>query len=224
MKKSELKNEEYEKEDISRINIFDVKTKKFYKLIPTSTWPTVQISGIQMHRIKDCDPKKDTILKLKAAGKLYGRVLDTCCGLGYTSILAARKKRVNYVFTFEKDENIIEIAKKNIFSKDLFENKKIKLVIGNIFSEIKKFPNEFFNVIIHDPPTYFLAPELYSKEFYKELFRVLKWNGKIFHYIGNFRSNKIRRILKGVLRRLHEAGFHKIKKVEYAHGLLIIKI
>ncbi|MEM5868875.1 MAG: methyltransferase [Candidatus Aenigmatarchaeota archaeon] len=222
MKEVEARKE-IEKEEKSDIEIFDESTNKFYKLIYTKTWPTVQISGIQMHRIEGCDPKRDTILKLRALGKIYGRVLDTCCGLGYTSILTARKKGVKEVFTFEKDKNIIKIARMNEFSKELFENAKIKLSIGDIFIEIKKFPKEFFNIIIHDPPTYSLAPELYSKEFYKELFRVLKWNGKIFHYIGNFRSNRARRILKGVLKRLREAGFYKIKKVKSAHGLLIIK-
>jgi predicted methyltransferase len=74
------------------IKFFDEKTKKFYKLIPTSTWPTLEISGIHMHRIKKVDPKTDTELKLKALGRIYGVVLDICTGLGYTAILAARRK------------------------------------------------------------------------------------------------------------------------------------
>lgn len=215
--------EECKKENIIEYEIFDINTRKFYKLVPTKTWPTIQISGIQMHRIKNCDPKKDTILKLKAIGKIYGRVLDTCCGLGYTSILAAKKKGVREVYTFEKDNNVIELAKKNKFSKELFENSKIKLTLGDVFTEIKKFSNKFFNIIIHDPPTYSLASELYSRDFYNECFRVLNDNGKMFHYVGDFKSNRIRRILKGVLKRLHEAGFYKIRKVEYAHGLVIRK-
>lgn len=213
-----------ENRDLIKREIYDSRTKKFYKFIYTKTWPTFQISGIQMHRIKFCDPKKDTILKIKAIGKIYGRVLDTCCGLGYTSILVAKKKRVYEVFTFEKDKNVIDMAKINHFSKDLFEDNKIKLSIGDVSIEIKKFNSNFFNAIIHDPPTYSLAPELYSRDFYKECFRVLKWNGKMFHYIGDFRSSRVRRILRGIYKRLHEAGFSEIRKVEYANGLFIRKL
>jgi predicted methyltransferase len=146
----------------NQARFFDEKTKKFYKLIPTKTWPTLEISGIHMHRIKEVDPKTDSELKIKCLGKIYGDVLDICTGLGYTAILAARKKNVKIVVTIEKDENVIKIAKLNEFSKELFENPKIKLVIGDAFEEIKKFKDESFNFVIHDPPRISLAPELYS--------------------------------------------------------------
>jgi len=56
------------------VKFFDEKTKKFYKLISTKTWPTLEISGIHMHRIKEVDPKTDTELKIKSLGKIYGKV------------------------------------------------------------------------------------------------------------------------------------------------------
>ena len=176
-----------------------------------------------MHRIKDVDPKTDTILKLKSLGKIYGIVLDCCTGLGYTAILAARRKKVEKVVTIEKDENVVFIAKQNPFSKELFTNPKIELIIGDVTKEIKNFEEEYFNFIIHDPPRISIAEELYSLNFYKQLFRVLKRNGKIFHYVGKPGIKQRKKYLQGIIRRLRKAGFRKIKKVDYALGLLISK-
>ncbi|MCS7106167.1 MAG: methyltransferase [Candidatus Aenigmarchaeota archaeon] len=205
------------------IKFFDEKTKKFYKLVPTKTWPTLEISGIHMHRIKEVDPKFDSILKVKSLGRIYGKVLDTCTGLGYTAILAARKAKVEKVFTVEKDSNVIKIARLNPFSKELFESSKIVLIEGDVFEEIKNFQDKFFDFIIHDPPRISLAPELYSKEFYSQLFRVLKNKGKIFHYIGKPGKLQGKNYLRGIVRRLKEVGFRKIKRVDYALGLIVQK-
>jgi hypothetical protein len=208
---------------MEEIKFYSEKTKRFYKLVKTKTWPTLEISGIHMHRIKGIDPKLDTELKLKALGKIYGKVLDTCTGLGYTAILAARNKNVEKVYTFEKDENIIYIARKNPFSKELFTNEKIELKIADIFYEIKKFPANFFDFIIHDPPRISIAPELYSLEFYKELFRILKSNGKIFHYTGKPGIKSGKNYLRGIIKRLRLAGFKNIERKDFALGLLIRK-
>ena len=206
------------------IKFFDERTKKLYKLVPTKTWPTLEISGIHMHRIKDVDPKTDTELKIKSIGKIYGRVLDVCTGLGYTAILLARKKSVEKVVTIEKDENVIYIAKQNEFSRELFENSKIELIIGDAFEVVKNFEDESFNFIIHDPPRFSLAPELYSQEFYNQLFRVLKKRGKMFHYVGEPGKFSGKNFLQGITRRLLLAGFRKIVKVKEAKGLVAYKL
>ncbi|MGC8993675.1 MAG: methyltransferase [Candidatus Aenigmatarchaeota archaeon] len=205
------------------ISFFDEKTKKFYKLVKTETWPTLEISGIHMHRIKDVDPKTDTELKIKSLGKIYGKILDICTGLGYTAILVARNKKVEKVITIEKDKNVIKIAKQNEFSKELFENPKIEIIIGDAFEEVKKFENESFNFIIHDPPRFSLAPELYSQEFYNQLFRVLKKGGKMFHYTGEPGKLSGKNYLKGIVKRLLLAGFKKVIRIEKAKGFLVLK-
>ncbi len=208
---------------VPEIKFYSEETGLFYKLVPTKTWPTLQISGIHMHRIKDVDPKKDTELKLKSLGKLFGNVLDICTGLGYTAILAARSNAVEKVITIEKDPNVIAIAKQNPFSKELFTNPKIKLIIADAYEKIKEFESERFNFIIHDPPRYALASGLYSLSFYKELFRVLKHGGKMFHYTGMPGSKQGKNYLKGILRRLREAGFVEIKKASKACGVVVRK-
>jgi predicted methyltransferase len=192
------------------VKFFDEKTKKFYKLISTKTWATLEISGIHMHRIKEVDPKTDTELKIKSLGKIYGKVLDICTGLGYTAILAAKKKSVEKVVTIEKDENVINIARQNEFSKELFENQKIELIIGDAFEVVNNFNNGSFNFIIHDPPRFSLAPELYSQDFYNQLFRVLKKGGKMFHYTGEPGKLYGKNFIQGIAKRLLLAGLEKL--------------
>jgi predicted methyltransferase len=206
------------------VKFFDEKTKKFYKLISTKTWPTLEISGIHMHRIKNVDPKTDTELKIKSLGKIYGKILDICTGLGYTAIISAREKNVEKVVTIEKDENVIKIARENEFSRELFENPKIELIIGEAFEVINNFKNESFNFIIHDPPRLSLAPELYSQDFYNQLFRVLKKEGKMFHYTGEPGKFLGKNLVHGITRRILLAGFRKIVKVKEAKGLVAYKI
>ena len=208
---------------MAEIKFYSEKTGKFYRLVKTRTWPYLEISGIRMHRADIVDPKTDANLKIRALGRIYGVVLDCCTGLGYTAILAAKVKSVKQVITIEKDENVIFIARKNPYSKPLFENKKIKLIIGDAFQEIKKFNDKKFNFIIHDPPRISIAPELYSLEFYKQLFRVLKDNGKILYYVGRPGLRQGKRYLKGIVKRLKFAGFSRIKKVNYALSLIVEK-
>ncbi|MCX8179585.1 MAG: MnmC family methyltransferase [Candidatus Aenigmarchaeota archaeon] len=205
------------------VKFFDKKTKKFYKLLTTQTWPTVLVSGIRMHRTDGIDPKTDTWLKIKSLGKIYGNILDTCTGLGYTAIVAAKIKDVKWVLTFEKDKNIISIAKQNLFSRDLFENEKIMLLLCDVSIGIKFLKSEFFDFIIHDPPRFSLSPELYSQEFYNELYRVLKKRGRLFHYTGNPGSKQGKNMVKGMCKRLKIAGFKVVRKVEKASGVVVCK-
>ncbi|MFH8080964.1 MAG: MnmC family methyltransferase [Candidatus Aenigmatarchaeota archaeon] len=205
------------------VQFFDKRTNKFYKLVETSTWPTVLISGIRMHRTHDIDPKMDTVMKIKSLGKIYGKILDTCTGLGYTAILSARQRDVTHVLTIEKDRNIIFLAKQNPFSRDLFHNEKILLLIHDTAVAIKAFKNNFFNFIIHDPPRFSLSPELYSQDFYNELYRVLKPKGKLYHYTGKPGSKQGKNISKNISKRLKIAGFNFVKRVEKANGLIATK-
>lgn len=191
----------------------------FYKLVPTIP-PTIEVNGIRMHRTKDTNPLWDTRVKVKTVEPKEGEfVLDTCMGLGYTAMESARKKA--YVITVEKDPNVIELAKLNPWSYEVFHSQNIQVIQGDVFEVIRKFKDETFDVIIHDPPRFSLAGELYSEEFYAELFRVLKPGGRIFHYVGNpgkrFRRKDIRR---GVMERLRKVGFKNVKRVEEALGVV----
>src|SRR3989338_3059560 len=101
-----------------------------------------------MHRHRHIDPLEDTILKIKEVSPVKGRVLDTCCGLGYTAIFAAQ--RAEYVITVEKDPSVVQLCKYNPFSEELFINKKIKIVQADIIKKIKTFSDCSFDRVIHD--------------------------------------------------------------------------
>ena len=194
---------------------------RFYGLMPTDSAPTMLISGIPMHRIKDTNPHQDTINKIKAIAPVKGDVLDTTTGLGYTAIEAAKTAR--HVTTIEIDPMAQEIARLNPWSQALFNNPKITQVIGDAFDEIKGLDTASFSTIIHDPPMFSLAGDLYSLEFYQQAFRVLKHNGRIFHYIGDPQSKTGARVTKGVLRRLQEAGFTRVIRAPRAFGVVAYK-
>ena len=102
-------------------------------------------------------------------------------------------------------------------------SKKIKIIVGDATKIIKEFEDNSFNKILHDPPRFQLAGELYSKEFYFELFRVLKKGGKLFHYTGIVGKSWGKRFLKGIKNRLLQAGFKKVTFREKERGFLCSK-
>jgi predicted methyltransferase len=203
------------------VRFFSEETNWLRSLMPTRGAPTMLVSGISMHRIKGVDPYKDTLLKIKTIAPIVGRVLDTATGLGYTAIEAA--KSAEQVVTIELDPAALEVARYNPWSKALFDNPKIEQIVGDTYDEIDRFEANSFSRIIHDPPAFGLGGELYSSTFYKQLYRVLKHGGRLFHYIGDLESKSGRVTTKGVVRRLEEAGFVRIHRRPEAFGLVAYK-
>lgn len=204
-----------------KIQFFSEQSNCLYSLMPTSAAPTMLISGIPMHRIKDTDPHQDTLTKIRAAAPITGRVLDTTTGLGYTAIEAART--ASAVITIEIDPAALQVARLNPWSQAVFDNPKIRQIVGDVFDEIEAFEDASFNRVIHDPPMFSLAGDLYSTEFYRQLYRVLTPSGRLFHYIGDLDSSSGQRVTKGVVRRLQDVGFARIVRRPEAFGLLAYK-
>jgi len=198
-----------------------ISNNGYYKLVPTIP-PTIEINGIRMHRTKEVNPYEDTLNKINAVKIKKGEeVLDTCMGLGYTAIEAY--KRGAEVITIEKNPNVLELAKINPYSEELFKG-NIKIILGDAFDVIKTFKDEEFDVVIHDPPRFSLAGHLYSEEFYREIFRVLKPGGRLFHYVGNpGKKYRGKDLQKGVMERLRKVGFINVKRVEEALGVVAVK-
>lgn len=203
------------------IQVFSETTNWARSLYPTAGAPTTLVAGFPMHRIKDTDPLEDTRKKIEAIAPVTGHVLDTATGLGYTAIEAA--KTADHVTTIEYDPAALEIARLNPWSRELFDNPTITQLIGDAFEIIRDLPDETFTRILHDPPTFSLAGELYSEEFYEHAWRVLAPGGRMFHYIGDPASKFGKRMTSGVVERLLAGEFRRVVRKAEAFGVLAYK-
>ncbi|VVB80376.1 Polyamine aminopropyltransferase [uncultured archaeon] len=184
-----------------------------YKLIPTSFRPILQISGTSMH--------KQSFIERIEKDKLFGRILDSGTGLGYTAIAAS--KTASKIITIEIDEMVREIQKINPYSQELFDNKRVELVHGDLVEEIKKFRNMEFNFIILDGGTPRSSGEFFSQENYNQAFRVLKFGGRLYHYVPNYHTNRGVDFAARISSYLKKAGFKKVVRDEEGSYLVAWK-
>lgn len=203
---------------IRAIQVFSEETNRLCSLFPTQGAPSMLIAGFVMHRFKDVDPMQDTLKKVRTIQPITGRVLDTATGLGYTAIEAA--KTAEQVVTIELDRGAQEIARSNPWSQPLFDNPHIQQILGDATEVVPTFEDDAFDRILHDPPAFSLAGDLYSGAFYQQLYRVLKRGGRLFHYIGDLNSKSGSTVTRGALRRLQEAGFTRITRRPEAFGVV----
>jgi hypothetical protein len=150
------------------------------------------------------------------------RVLDTCSGLGYAAT-AALKLGAREVVSVEKSEAVMALRRKNPWSQGIFDA-GIHLVHADIDEYIRELAAESFDAVIHDPPRFSLAGELYGERFYRELHRVLKRRGSLFHYTGN--PHLVKRgsgFIDQAAKRLREAGFARVEKVAELMGVTACK-
>jgi predicted methyltransferase len=146
------------------------------------------------------------------------KVLDCCSGLGYAAI-AAHRLGASEVLTIELSPQVMGLRAQNPWSKDL-GNEGIVQRQGSSYELIRTMAASAFDSVIHDPPRFSLAGELYSEEFYKEIYRVLQRGGRLFHYTGNPHVIKTgSSFVDGVIRRLKAAGFKNVEKVEHLMGV-----
>ncbi len=210
-----------EDNEVKKLAFFSDKTNLYYKMIPTRDWPTFALSSTPMHQHHKLSPKQDTELKIEGISPIKGRVLDTCCGFGYTAILCSRE--AEEVYTFERDKNVLRLAEFNPYSSELFSNKKIKVKNEDISSSISKFKSEFFDRVIHDPPTVKLSPSMYSPRFHRALFRVMKKGGILYHYCPRPGKMKGKEFHLKLISNLRRAGFSKIEYKEASSGVIVVK-
>jgi len=209
------------KDEVLKIRGYSEITGRSYSLFPTPDAPSLIIAGFLMHRIKGITPWQSALSMVRTIAPFHGRVLDTSTGLGYTAICAA--KTASKVITMEIDPVAQEMARFNPWSRELYCNPKISIVIGDGFQKIAAFDSSKFSAILHDPPSVSLAGDLYSGEFYKQAFRVLMPGGRMFHYIGDPDSSFGARVTKGVVRRLKESGFTKVVQWTAQFGVVAYK-
>jgi predicted methyltransferase len=181
-------------------------TTSLIKLVPTA-WgpPTFEIDGIKMLPTAQISPYADAERKvglIQPSGKV---VLDTCGGLGYFAAWCMQKG-ARQVLSFEKNPDVIWLRSRNPWSPDV--GGVLTLREGDTSKEIDSLPSGSVDAILHDPPRFGIAGELYSQAFYGHLARVLKHKGRLFHYTGT--PNKLtsgRDVPTEVANRLRHAGF-----------------
>lgn len=94
------------------------------------------------------------------------------------------------------------------------------MVHADIDEYIRELAAGSFDSVIHDPPRFSLAGELYGERFYREIYRVLKRRGALFHYTGN--PHLLKRgtsFIDHAAQRLRTAGFTKVVKVAELIGV-----
>jgi predicted methyltransferase len=176
------------------------------KLVPTD-WgpPTFEIDGVKMLPTKLVSPFDDARRKVALIEPGGKRVLDTCGGLGYFAAWCL-EGGASDVTSYEINPDVFWLRTLNPWSPPAGPG--LTLVEGDISQKISGLAAASFGAILHDPPRFGLAGELYSQAFYDELARVLKPGGRLFHYTGT--PNRLttgRDVPQEVARRLRLAGF-----------------
>lgn len=200
------------------LELLEVRDEGYYKLVPTDLAPVLEISGVKMHISKGINPFESAGQMAAQVVKKGDRVLDTCGGLGYAAS-AALNLGAREVVSVELSATVMALREKNPWSQRIF-GANITLVHADIDAYIRDLPAESFDAVIHDPPRFSLAGELYGERFYRELCRVLKRRGALFHYTGN--PHLLRRgtgFIDNAAQRLRGVGFTKVVKVVELMGI-----
>lgn len=202
--------------------VLEVRDDGYFKLVPTEQAPLLEISGVKMHISKGINPFESAGQMAAQVVKKGDRVLDTCSGLGYAAA-AALRLGAREVVSVERSATVMALRQKNPWSQGIFAV-GINLVHADVGAYIRELAAESFDAVIHDPPRFSLAGELYGEGFYREIYRVLKRRGALFHYTGN--PHVVKRgssFVDQAARRLRAAGFTKVVKVAELMGVTAYK-
>lgn len=181
------------------------------KLVPTE-WgaPTFEIDGIKMLPTSRESPVDDARRKVALVDPRGKVVLDTCGGLGYFAACCL-EAGVSRIQSFEKNPDVLWLRTINPWSPDpasAASGGRLELAHADVSQAITQIGDASVDALLHDPPRFGIAGELYSQVFYDQLARVLRRGGRLFHYTGS--PNKLtsdRDVPREVARRLEKAGF-----------------
>ena len=181
------------------------------KLVPTD-WgtPTFEIDGIKMlvsAQIAPMDDAKRKVALVQPRGK---QILDACGGLGYFAACCLADGAA-HIQSIEKNRDVLWLRRHNPWSPDPDSPEaggRLHLVHGDIADWIRTLPDQSVDAVLHDPPRFGIAGELYAQSFYDQLARVLRPGGRLFHYTGApNRKTSGRDVPAEVARRLEKSGF-----------------
>jgi uncharacterized protein len=181
------------------------------KLVPTD-WgpPTFEIDGIKMLPTAQVSPFEDAGRKVALIQPRGKRILDTCGGLGYFATWCLSEGAAQ-VLSFEKNIDVLWLREHNPWSPDPASTEaggRLQLEHADVSRAIAGLPDHSVDAALHDPPRFGIAGELYSQAFYDQLARVLRPQGRLFHYTGTPNRKTSGRDVPGeVAARLARAGF-----------------
>ena len=181
------------------------------KLVPTE-WgaPTFEIDGIKMLPTSKESPFEDARRKVALIEPRGKMVLDTCGGLGYFAACCL-ESGVAHIHSLEKNADVLWLRTLNPWSPDpdcVASGGRLQLNHADVSQAITQIADASVDALLHDPPRFGIAGELYSQVFYDHLARVLRRGGRLFHYTGS--PNKLtsgRDVPNEVAKRLEKAGF-----------------
>ena len=199
------------------------------KLVPTE-WgaPTFEIDGIKMLPTSKASPIDDARRKVALVRPQGKTVLDTCGGLGYFAACCLEAGAA-HIDSFEKNEDVLWLRTLNPWSPDpdqvgtdaIDSNGRLQLTHADVSEAIARVPDASVDALLHDPPRFGIAGELYSQVFYGQLARVLRRGGRLFHYTGTPNTLTSGRDVPGeVAKRLEKAGFKAERALD---GVLAVR-
>ncbi len=193
------------------------------KLVPTD-WqaPTFEIDGIKMLPTAQVSPWEDAGRKVALVEPRGKRILDTCGGLGYYAAWCLAGGAAQ-VLSHEKNVDVLWLRRLNPWSPDADDPAlagRFTLRHADIGVAITALPDAAFDAVLHDPPRFGIAGELYSEVFYAQLARVLRPQGRLFHYTGAPNAKTSGRDLPAeVIRRLERVGFSAERRLDGVYAV-----
>jgi uncharacterized protein len=180
------------------------------KLVPTD-WgpPTFEIDGIKMLPTAHVSPYADAQRKVALVQPRGKTILDTCGGLGYFAACCL-EGGAQQVISYEKNGDVMWLRSLNPWSPEnsCDADARLSLTQADIVAAITLLPDGSVDAVLHDPPRFGIAGELYSAAFYQQLARVIRRKGLLFHYTGSPNAlTSGRDVPREVARRLQGAGF-----------------
>jgi len=127
------------------------------------------------------------------------KILDICFGIGYNSLMAIHKTKELDIIGIEKDENILqktlEVEVPEKLQKDyefikaaveqgelIINDLRINLIVGDALDIIENLEDNQFDAVFLDPFSPKKNPELWTENFFKQIYRVMKKGAKLATY------------------------------------------
>lgn len=185
-----------------------VNGKQIFKLCEPnleheSVGPILVISGMKMHVTSNYKTSLEFSKQLVFHAKVKpGHItLDLFFGLGYCS-KEAIAFRASRVVSFEKYEQVVMLAKKNVHFSVNLDSPQLQLHCGvdvgkkKIFDYLKNYK---FDSVIIDPPKSEVMLAVYSEEYLRQLAQFIKPGARVVTYVPEGTTKQYYKVLSNII-------------------------